>query len=280
MSELAHHPAAAIFPLMDGIELNALVDDIRSHGLFEPIVLLEGRVLDGRNRLRACEIAGVTPSFVEWRENGATPIEWVVSHNLHRRHLTTGQKAALALDLLPALEAEARERLKTAGPGVRGGSPRPKSDEAIGRSDEKAAALVGVGRTAVATAKAIQRRDETGEVVNAMRAGELNVAQAAREVGLEGAGTQSDGTGSIETRRDELGREQPSVFFGKGDKWKEAAEPLRRYLVAHEKRGFDYGHINNREAAKRIKTIDQLIEALTAARAGLEQRSHRYRLTS
>jgi hypothetical protein len=68
--------------------------------------------------------------------------------------------------------------------GAKPGALRPETDEA-GRADEKAAALVGVGRTTVATAKAIRRRDEDGEgeVVQRMRAGELNGAQAAREVG-------------------------------------------------------------------------------------------------
>jgi hypothetical protein len=42
-------------------------DDIRQNGLVEPVALLDGLVLDGRNRLRACEIAGVEPRFVEWR---------------------------------------------------------------------------------------------------------------------------------------------------------------------------------------------------------------------
>jgi ParB-like nuclease domain len=58
MSTLEFHPLANIFPLIEGYELARLVDDIRTHGLREPVVLYQGRVLDGRNRLRACEAAG------------------------------------------------------------------------------------------------------------------------------------------------------------------------------------------------------------------------------
>ena len=49
--------------------LAELTADILEHGLREPIVLHpDGRVLDGRNRLRACQEAGVGP-FV-WRVYG------------------------------------------------------------------------------------------------------------------------------------------------------------------------------------------------------------------
>lgn len=268
-----NHPASGVFPLMDDAGLAALVEDVRAHGLLEPIVLHDGLVLDGRNRLRACELAGVEPRFVEWRPDGMTPVEWVVSMNLHRRHLTTAQRAALALDLLPHLEEEARERS-----GVRT-DLRPETDTGsdFGRADAKAAELVGVGRTTVANAKAIQKRDETGEIVDRMRAGEINVAQAAREVGFERLG-QGSGGGSaalLPTRRDTAGKEQPTVFYGKGDKWRESTLPLVRYLAAWEKRGFEFRHINYREARRRLATVDQLIAQLTAARPDLEQRSRR-----
>jgi ParB-like chromosome segregation protein Spo0J len=256
------HEAAAIFPLMDGVELQQLAEDIRAHGLLEPIVLLDGEILDGRNRLRACEIAGVDPAFTEAELGGQTPTEYVLSHNLHRRHLTTAQRAALALDLLPRLEEEARERS-----GART-DLRPISD--AGRSDEKAAELVGVGRSTVAAAKAIQKRDP--EIVNRMRAGDLNVAQAAREAGFEGM-AQGGGMRVLDGGAKDSGGRVVPIYYGKGDKWKEATEPLARYLAAQEKKGWYFGHCNPREAAKRVQTIDALIDGLRAARADLEPRS-------
>lgn len=48
------HPAAEVFPLMNPHDLETLTADIADNGLREPIVLLDGKVLDGRNRLRAC----------------------------------------------------------------------------------------------------------------------------------------------------------------------------------------------------------------------------------
>ena len=69
-----YHPAAALFPLMDvdGAEFGELVRDLQEHGLLQPIVLHEGKVLDGRNRLRACQHARVEPRYVEWEGESPT----------------------------------------------------------------------------------------------------------------------------------------------------------------------------------------------------------------
>jgi ParB-like chromosome segregation protein Spo0J len=60
---LEFHALATLFPLLDGAGFDELVADIRAHGLREPVVMFEGKVLDGRNRYRACVEAGVEPTF-------------------------------------------------------------------------------------------------------------------------------------------------------------------------------------------------------------------------
>lgn len=92
------HPLATLFPMMTDEELTALAEDIRRHGLREPITVWQGRILDGRNRWRACELAGVTPQTVEWDGQGS-PLSWVLSKNLYRRHLTASQRAAIAVEV-------------------------------------------------------------------------------------------------------------------------------------------------------------------------------------
>jgi ParB-like chromosome segregation protein Spo0J len=91
------HPLAAVFPMMTDDELQDLADDIAQHGLLHPIVLdTDGVLIDGRNRLRACEIAGVEPEFESL--NGHDAAAFIVSANLSRRNLTKGQRAmALAM---------------------------------------------------------------------------------------------------------------------------------------------------------------------------------------
>jgi hypothetical protein len=107
------HPAAALFPLMKGPEFGLLVEDIDEHGLPEPILMHQGLVLDGRNRLRACEIAGVEPRFIE-RDGAGSPLAFVLSRNLHRRHLNESQRAIVAALTIGMFEEEAAQRQRAA----------------------------------------------------------------------------------------------------------------------------------------------------------------------
>src|SRR5215471_9195285 len=109
--ELEFPPAADIFPLMEGEEFDALVADIREHGLKNPITLYHGAVIDGRNRVRACLAAGwswraLRGMCVEISGTGAgqidDPVAYVISVNIHRRHLTAAQKADALAKLVEA----------------------------------------------------------------------------------------------------------------------------------------------------------------------------------
>jgi len=107
------HPAAALFPMLAGEELRQIAEDIAEHGLREPVWLWRDPddgveyLLDGRNRLVACAESG-TEVTTRWYE-GNDPIGFVVSLNIARRHLTPGQRAMLALELVPLYEEEARK---------------------------------------------------------------------------------------------------------------------------------------------------------------------------
>lgn len=178
------HPAAGLFPMMTGQELLDLTDDIRENGLLEPIVLHEGAVLDGRNRLVACERADVEPRFVEWDGSGGSPTRFVLSHNLHRRHLTTSQRAAIAVEALPLFEEEARKRQLST---LKQGDSMPVCADRHTRGEQKraadeAAALVGVGGRTVARAKAVQERDP--ETFERVKEGKITVNAATERIGL------------------------------------------------------------------------------------------------
>ena len=92
------HDAANMFPLLQERALADLTADIRANGLREPITLFGGKILDGRNRARACKKAMVKIRTVIWK--GKDPIAYVISLNLRRRHLTESQRAMIGARLV------------------------------------------------------------------------------------------------------------------------------------------------------------------------------------
>jgi hypothetical protein len=91
MPEMEFHAAAQQFPLLSEERLKELAEDIRHHGQQEAILMLDGKILDGRNRYLACLKAGVEPDFKGLSEN-VNPYSYVWSRNGERRDLTQDQR--------------------------------------------------------------------------------------------------------------------------------------------------------------------------------------------
>jgi hypothetical protein len=161
MPEDNFHPVANIFPLLEGADLQALVEDIKSHGLREAIWRhRDGRILDGRNRWRACHAASVACPSRTFKGDDSEILAFVISQNLHRRHLDASQRAMIAAELANL------------------GEGRPsKTPSFDGVSTEQAAKLMNVGEKSVERAKAV-RRDAVPEVVRAVEQGQLSVSRA------------------------------------------------------------------------------------------------------
>lgn len=95
MSKIKHHPLADLFPTMTPEEISRLASDIKTNGQLEPIVIHEGKILDGRNRYTVCyHELKIEPKFVDF--DGTDPVAFVLSKNLHRRHLSESQRAMVA----------------------------------------------------------------------------------------------------------------------------------------------------------------------------------------
>ena len=110
---MRHHPIADIWPMMDQAQLQDLADDIKKNGQLQFIWLYEGMILDGRNRYAACQLAGIQPKTKDY--TGDEPTAFAVSLNDKRRHMNKGSLAAVAVELLPFFEADAKKRLKASG---------------------------------------------------------------------------------------------------------------------------------------------------------------------
>jgi len=178
------HPAANFFPLLTGRSFDELAADIKRNGLLDPIVLFEGKVLDGRNRLRACETVGVKPEFVEWIPNGTGPFSWVVSHNLTRRHLTGTQRAVIGAKMLPFLVKEAKERQRLSrGRGHEGKKVLPNGNTFFGPAAEQAAEITGSSVSQIYRAKRIG--DKSAEVLDRVMAKEISMAEAELELNIK-----------------------------------------------------------------------------------------------
>ncbi|MBB2999672.1 hypothetical protein FHX57_002003 [Paraburkholderia tropica] len=96
MSEqLELHPLCSLFPRLEGDAFEKLKEDIRVNGQCAGIILYEGKILDGGNRYRACLELGIEPWTVEADFDDVSPLGFVLSMNLHRRHLSPGQQAAI-----------------------------------------------------------------------------------------------------------------------------------------------------------------------------------------
>jgi hypothetical protein len=152
------HPIANLFPMLDKESpgFKALVEDIKANRQYEPVILLDGKLLDGRNRYNACqqlEKDVVTRDYV-----GSDPIGFVLSVNLHRRHLNTSQRAMVAAKLTN-LELGANQHSE-------------------GTSIEVAAKLLNVGRASVERAKQVLAKGDPS-LIEEVEQGETTVTDAA-----------------------------------------------------------------------------------------------------
>ena len=88
------YPQAELFPMMSSEELAEFAEDIKANGLHQPIITThDDQLLDGLIRYTACRLAGVEPRFEKL--NGQDPVDYLVSANLRRRHLTKSQQAMI-----------------------------------------------------------------------------------------------------------------------------------------------------------------------------------------
>jgi ParB-like chromosome segregation protein Spo0J len=173
----APHPICLLMPSADEDELASLIDDIRTHGLLDPIVLFEERILDGRNRAAACEAAGVAPRYVEFQGARDEALMFVVSHNLKRRHLT---KQAIADTLVEAEDFDLDYELDEPAADIKMSAERPKTAS----SRELAKAAGGAVSREMINATRKVKEKAVPELKEAVKRGRIGVQDAAKAADL------------------------------------------------------------------------------------------------
>ena len=163
---LKDHPVAELFPLMTEDQIKELAENIKSNGLKNSIVLLDNKILDGRNRYRACQLVDVDPKTTEYK--GKDPLSDVISWNLHRRHLNESQRAVVAAKLANMKE----------------GAPIKNTAQICAVISQPGAAhKLNVSRRIVQDAKAIMRDDP--ERIKDIESGKKTVNETKREISRE-----------------------------------------------------------------------------------------------
>lgn len=161
--ELSFHPLAEVFPIIEGRLFQELVDDVLEHGVREPIWLLDGQILDGRNRFLAARAANVDCEARNFE--GLDPTDFIVSLNIHRRNLDKSQLAMVATKI-------ARLRI---GANQHVGIPTP--------SQAQVADMLGISRELVGQARKVTECG-TAELSTAVQQGKVTLNAALKIVEL------------------------------------------------------------------------------------------------
>jgi len=194
---LKPHPYAELFPMMGKDDLQAMANDIKTNGLVDPITPYKKLILDGRNRHRACELAGVTPQYsTPFEGTDAEALAFVLSKNLNRRHLDASQRAMVAALL-------ANMPVGRSSSGSNSADLRNCNDLF---SQAKAAEMLNVGERTVSEAKKVIEHG-TPKLIAAVNSGEVTVNAAAEVAELPEAEQKklvAEGPAAVKAKASEL----------------------------------------------------------------------------
>ena len=95
---MKRHPLSEVWGDIPPEQFKEFVKDVRAHGVQEPIVVLDGKVLDGWHRYRAAKETHAKFLERKWSKSiHGDPASFVIRRNAHRRHLTASQRASAVI---------------------------------------------------------------------------------------------------------------------------------------------------------------------------------------
>lgn len=260
------HPVASLFPLMEAEEFDELVESIEGYGQKLPIVVHEGVLLDGRNRLKACLKLGIPPLVEQYKPRPNVKIgSWIITMNIHRRHLTPDQKIAIVAEAFDIMDAATiKEHQAAAGVlgkeyGIEGGRGHKKE------AKNPLPPIDGKGFSAAKTHKAAKTHDRharstVGQLAAAAHESERKAAQiiAVKKHAPELADAVRSGTVKLKNAAKQAHAKQPSPAAPKPKSFD--MEKIMRRLVAQFERVRDEYPEDKHEMITRefIETLERL----------------------
>jgi hypothetical protein len=179
-SKLEFHSVANIMPMMSNNEYEALKLDVKANGLREPIVIYQNKIIDGRNRYNACLDTGIKPIFKEYKGEEKDLIDFVISLNINRRHLTKSQLSCLAVENLPYYETKAKELKALKQSNLRKGKSVLNDNIESINSVKLVSELFGVANGYISEAKRLHK--ENIELFELVKSGELTLKNAIKQL--------------------------------------------------------------------------------------------------
>lgn len=195
------HWAAAVFPLLnpDSEDFKELAGSILEKGVLDPLVVDGDLLLDGRNRLAACELLKIEAPVVEWASLNVpahiSQAAWILDRNLARRHLREDQRVMIITEFNRGwIEQEAAAAKKNANPAGNnqhqggldlksGPDLRDVQTKHARSTPGRIAELAHTSRYKAEQAVAVSRAAERGEIdpgtVEAVKAGKVPLCAAA-----------------------------------------------------------------------------------------------------
>lgn len=190
MTAMKIHPFADLFPMMPEADLKAMGEDIKINGQRLPIISWNDMIIDGRNRLKACELVGVEPVIKDKSDvfnNELEVIEFINSANLLRRHLSASERAVIAVELVKAMKKENEQK---------------QEEDSVTETTmiEEAAEQAHVSPAYVKMAEKVA--EESPEKYEEVKKGKKTVSKAVKEIDLEKDAEKDDNADVNDTEKD------------------------------------------------------------------------------
>lgn len=181
---LKFHPLANLFPMMADREQDELGEDMAAQGQLETVKLHRGMILDGRNRYTQLTRRGLPVRAEVFEGTDRDALNWVISKNLKRRHLSESQRAMVAAKLA-TLKLGDNQHTGQAAPIGAGSDlladvapPAAPTEPSAIVSQTEAADMMNVGRRSVQRAAVVEEQG-AAELKHAVETGKVAVSTAA-----------------------------------------------------------------------------------------------------